>query len=175
MLDFETLFEQSANDEKYREPPKVIDTSMEQLMTEIEAEFTGAETAYTSRIKERMELNKKMVEAENNLKKIKNPRNVANASRVSTQNNEKREKLRKEIAKCKLRLSEIDMEEGKGNNEEEEKNMKNSNKNATSQKRAQQRKNQVKSQLQTFDPEKDLKKEKAVLPGNWNMNPYADL
>lgn len=158
IMNFDDLFEQSASQDKYKEPPKPMDTAMDELMINLEAEFTGAETSYTSRVKERKELNEKLVEVEKKLKAIKNPKNVSQAAKVSAQNNAARQKHRTEIARIKLRLSEIDTEEGNNNNNKE-KEGKQPLKNKKNQRR---------------EPELKISEQKPSLPGQWDMNPYSD-
>lgn len=111
-MDFDDLFEEGANQEKYREPDKNTNLAVENIMRYIESEFTGEETVETSRMNERNVLRKSLTEAEKKLKSIKNPKNVKNAAKISAQNKEKRDVCRREIARCKLRLDEIDSEEG---------------------------------------------------------------
>jgi predicted nucleic acid-binding Zn-ribbon protein len=116
-MDLGDLFDECSNDKKYTEPKNMIHVSVEKMMTEIEAEFTGISTSLTERKKEKKDLEDKIVATENNLKNIKNPKNFASmpyAKReiMSKKLHNSREQLRKEIRICKVRLDEIKIEEG---------------------------------------------------------------
>jgi hypothetical protein len=130
-MNFEELFEECRDNEKYLAPDDFVKCSVDKLVTNIEAEFTGAEIlcAELDREKEKAELNEKIKNAESRLKKIKNPSNLQkmNATQreeLSKKITEKRNKIRKEIALYELRLSEIEIEENKKSEEEDEKKRK---------------------------------------------------
>lgn len=129
MDELEDLFDEGANDEKYREPVNYVKHSVDKLVTNIEAEFTGADTAEFSRAKEKAEINDKIKDAETRLKKIKNPQGTQNLSpdrraAITIKLSEKRESVRKEIERYKLRLSEIEIEEGKSSDKDNKKEVK---------------------------------------------------
>jgi hypothetical protein len=116
-MDFEDLFDECSNDKKYTEPKNMIHVSVEKMMTEIEAEFRGISTSLTERKKEKKDLEDKIAATENKLKNIKNPKNFASMPHtkreaMSKKLHDSREKLRKEIRICKVRLDEIKIEEG---------------------------------------------------------------
>jgi len=116
-MDFESLFDECANDKKYTEPKNMVQVSVEKMFTEIEAEYRGISTPLTERKKEKKDLEDKITATENKLKNIRNPKNFSSMPHtkreaMSEKLHKAREELRKEIRRCKVRLDEIKIEEG---------------------------------------------------------------
>ena len=113
---FDSLFEECTNDVKNIVPPtNLLDKKLDNMLINIEAEFTGAETAETSRNKEIKELKEKISATEKKLKNIKNPSNLASMSPktrglINKKLSKDRTNLRNEIQRYKIRLDEIETE-----------------------------------------------------------------
>jgi hypothetical protein len=129
-MDFNELFNASANSEKYRVPTlvKSDNSKIDDVVKNIEAEFNGVFTSpkestsgFIERQKERQEIFQKLSTAETQLKKLKNPTGMKGSSTRRDQNTkviaEQRDKIKKDIAKLKFQLEELDIEEShnKGN------------------------------------------------------------
>jgi len=192
-MNFDDLFEECANDEKYRTPENCVERSINKMVTNIEAEFTGETTAEVERENERKDIEKKIQTAETELKKVKNPSNLSKMNytqreEMSNTISKKREKIRRDIAKLKLRLDEIDIEEGKNSNNNDDEKNKNKNHNNKNNKNSganigfsdgkSGRNAKSKSRLpkiQVKDENKNNIAENAI-KSNWqNTNPYSDL
>jgi hypothetical protein len=117
-MEFEDFFDECINNEKYREPKNNLEELNKNLISNIEAEYTGiniVDTPEKSRQDEKIDLNKKIREAEKKIRDIKNPKgmkgNNIRRQEISSKLGIKREEIRKEISRYKTRLSEIEMEE----------------------------------------------------------------
>lgn len=115
-MDFNDFIDEHLNDEKYREPENLVEKSANNLVKNIEAEYTGYDSAVVSRKKEITEIEAKMTALKRDLNSIKSQKGVAGSSKKRAQNseilNKKRDKLRKEIAELKFKLEEITLEGG---------------------------------------------------------------
>ena len=109
----EDIFDELTNDTRYQVPAEYDFAG--DLVAEIEAEYTGKNTARIDRMKERHELKKDLVDAQKKFKKIKNVKCVGNPTRRLVLNKkiaEERTKVRHNIARIKVRLDEIAIEAG---------------------------------------------------------------
>lgn len=88
---------------------------MNRKITELEREYQGLEdTVAGQRRKEREAHKKKIRENEHRIKKLKNIKSISKRAReVNLKNAEKRKKLRAEIELLKLKIQDLDREEGK--------------------------------------------------------------
>ena len=112
-MDFDELFNEGANDPRYQAPADFSFAG--DLVHEIEAEYTGENTVRLDRMKEREKLRNDLANAEKKLRNVKNPRGTGSSARrqlLHKQVAEKREALRKKIARIKVRLDEIAIECG---------------------------------------------------------------
>ena len=103
-----------------RESSNKILTGGELIIDNVEKEFAGIETPSLSKEKEKAKLQDDKKRYEKELKGLKNPTKVSNPSRrriLTEQTSKKRDKLRAKISSIELRLSEIDTEEGKHNDD----------------------------------------------------------
>jgi len=110
----EDLFDECCNNEKYREPVNKI-SNIDKLIVDAEAEFTGTKTSHIDREKEKKELEDTVKSLEIQLSKLKNPSNTAKLpfnkrEHITKKLNDEREKIRKHIKQCKVRLDEIELE-----------------------------------------------------------------
>jgi chromosome segregation ATPase len=156
-MNLEDLFDECADNTKYDVAQNNIESNIEKLTREIESNYQGLSTVYADREKEKEELNTKILAAEKKLKEIKNPKNMASLSFtkrevINKKLAESRVKIRNEIARYKVRLDEIKVEEG--DNKNEKNNVNNAKTNAHSD---------------TTNSASD------IVPNKWNMNPYGDL
>jgi chromosome segregation ATPase len=145
MDDFDALFDECSNSEKYREPSEPLNKYVNKVITNIEAEYTGVMTMHLERKKEKDDLNEKIKSAEKKLSAIKNPSNMARMTYAKREVLNKklsanRTELRREITRYKVRLDEIEIEEG-GNTAETNTNVEN----------------------------------KPKTENKWDLNPYADF
>ena len=113
----EDLFDECFNDEKYREAKKK-DSSVivDNLINTVEAEFTGLSTTVSERKAEKHALTQKLKTLKTQLSSIKNPSNLAKMPATKRESitkklSEEREKIRKQIKQCQIRLDEIEIEE----------------------------------------------------------------
>lgn len=162
----EDLFNECANNTKYDTPKNSIVSTVEKLTTEIENNYLGLSTVFSEREKEKKDLKEKIAAAERKLTNIKNPANLAKMTytrreAITKKLAESREELRKEIKIHKVRLSEIEVEEGKSENSTEPENAKNKNTKNRENNKSKEVRNNVDD----------------ILPASskWNMNPYADF
>lgn len=113
-MELDDLFDECCRDEKYREPVSKASIA-DKLIVDAEAEFTGMSTAHIDREKEKKELEDTIKSLGIQLSKLKNPSNTAKLSTqkrelITKKLNEEREKIRKHIKQCKVRLDEIELE-----------------------------------------------------------------
>lgn len=113
-MDLDDLFNEGASDPRYQEAPKDYKFA-DNLVKEIEAEYTGENTTLLDREKEREKLRGDLANSKHRLRKIKNPRGIGSVSRrmaTTKRIAEKRAKLRQKISIIKIRLDEIAIEAG---------------------------------------------------------------
>ena len=111
------LFNECDSNIKYSTPESPVSIFTNKLANEIENNYLGLSTAFSEREKEKESLKEKIATAEKKLASIKNPANLAKMpfARREAMNKklaESREEIRKEIKRYKVRLSEIEVEEG---------------------------------------------------------------
>jgi ribosomal protein L29 len=97
----------------------------ENLLNEIEAEYTGKSTVRIDRQKEREELEKELALTKKALKSIKNIKTTGSSARrgiLNLASSEKRKELRRKIARIKVLLDEIAIEDGEKNEKRESTN-----------------------------------------------------
>lgn len=115
-MNFNDFIDDQLNDEKYREPENLVVKSTNNYIKNIEAEYTGYDSAVVSRKKEIKEINDKMIALKRELNSIKPQKGLSGSVKKRSQNSElltkKRDKLRREIAELKFKLEEITMEGG---------------------------------------------------------------
>lgn len=113
-MDLDQLFEEGSSQPQYQNQANDKYNLGDDLTREVEAEYTGKNTIRLDRMKERDQLKQQLSEAEKKLRGIKNPR-AGSASRRQTLTklaSERREKLKKKIARIKVRLDELAIECG---------------------------------------------------------------
>lgn len=116
MEDLEELFEECSNSIHHIVPEDTLKKYANNKLENIEAVYTGALTAHTDRLKEKADLISKIKKAEYKLKECKNPTNTAKMpyskrEALTKQLSQYRVNIRNEIARYKVRLNEIEMEE----------------------------------------------------------------
>ena len=174
-MNLEDLFDECITDEKYREPTNNTPAkSVDNLVKNIEAEFTGAITEYTEREKEKTSLSLRIKELSTQAKTLKNPQNLtkmtyAKRERITKKLADKRETVRNEISRCKVRLDEIEVEEGKTQNTPLSPLPQKSNLNGNTTHSGQNRERSERSIAESTTKQETNKWDK------WNTNPYEDL
>lgn len=190
-MDANEIFNLCLNDEKYRMAPEhkiKIKNDVDFLVNNIETDYKGGETIESERKKEKDELNQKIKDAEKKLKNIKTPNMGNSASRkekITAQLSEKREKLRNEISRYKVRLSEIQTETGqKDENADDTTPIKSTSKNRNENfknKIAKNKNPEIKSKESIIAKEKeenkkDMQEFASSQKKLWNSeNPYSDV
>jgi len=176
------------SDEKYRMPSETkIKDDINLLVDNIETDYKGGETIERERQKEKDDLTQKIKDAEKKLKNIKTP-NMGNSSsrkeKITSQLSEKREKLRREIARYKVRLSEIETETGqKDENADDTTPIKSTTKNRNEifkNKIAKNKNPEKAKELEKIKEKKEEKKDMQEFSSSqkkiWNSeNPYSDI
>ncbi len=110
--DLEYLFNEAEKDAE-KNDIIISDTISQKIITAAEKEFKGYSEEQQSRVEEIKELNQAIKELTSRLKRCKNIKNIR-LVHLNKQRSKKRNELKKKIEFCKLRLREIDVEEGKG-------------------------------------------------------------
>jgi hypothetical protein len=190
-MDANEIFNLCMSDEKYSMPSETkIKDDINLLVDNIETDYKGGETIERERQKEKDDLTQKIKDAEKKLKNIKTP-NMGNSSsrkeKITSQLSEKREKLRREIARYKVRLSEIETETGqKDENADDTTPIKSTTKNRNEifkNKIAKNKNSEEKngnSKLEKIKEKKEEKKDMQKFSSSqkkiWNSeNPYSDV
>jgi phenylalanyl-tRNA synthetase alpha subunit len=121
------LFNECANNEKYKQPEDPIKLSVNKLMKEIEAEYTNNTSCSVllDREREKQELKSQISTLKKRIKDLKNPSGLSNNPKKRQMHakrmNEQRELLRKELSVLQFKLEEIGVEEGNPNEQSEQK------------------------------------------------------
>jgi len=112
-MDFDDLFNEGASEILQQETPAVYSFA-EDLVNELESEYTGKTTIRIDRIKEREKLKLELKETNKKIRNMKNPKaGSATRRQILTKNaSQKREKLRNKAARIKVKLDELAIECG---------------------------------------------------------------
>lgn len=115
-MNLDELIDEQLNNEKYREPINLQSKAADNLIKNIEAEYTGYDSIVLSRKAEIKDIDGKITALKRTLNSLKNPKGMNGSATKRAQNtttlNTKRDQLRKEIATLNFKLEEIRAEGG---------------------------------------------------------------
>jgi hypothetical protein len=179
-MDLDDLFNDCSSNIKYDVPENKIISNIKNFVEDVEKEFQGKliENSKLDRDKEKSECISKISKLERELVSLKTPK-VKGSSRgdMSKKIAEKRTKLRKEISSIKLKLDEIEIEEGSSGNSGQKRDL------TTREKLAQKVKLKSDQKIEEKDtddipkvenPEKDPENS-GTFNGTWKANTFNDL